>query len=122
MNLGHENDQRYIILAVQTVLSLHKNSLLIDSRKIEEIAEEVIRKAQMFKRITEKIESETETENQGKTWGKLLRKLSDEVLMDSYNEANKLSLEEEFIEILLEELHRRGIAIDSSRQTGTLPS
>ncbi|MCD9024166.1 sporulation histidine kinase inhibitor Sda [Cohnella sp. NL03-T5] len=45
-----------------------------------------------------------------------MRKLSDEALMDSYYEANKLLLEEEFIALLLEEINRRGIDVDSVRK------
>lgn len=38
-----------------------------------------------------------------------LMQLSDNQLIDAYNKANESSLEEEFIQLLREELDRRGI-------------
>jgi hypothetical protein len=46
----------------------------------------------------------------------LLSKLSDEVLIDSYKKAVLMKLHESFIELLQEELKRRGIETEDDRQ------
>lgn len=42
-------------------------------------------------------------------WGLLLRGLEDQILLESYQHAVKLMLEKDFIELLREELLRRGM-------------
>ncbi|MFC5401639.1 sporulation histidine kinase inhibitor Sda [Cohnella soli] len=52
-----------------------------------------------------------ELEFRRKTWDMLLHTLSDEALLESYFSAIKLNLKEEFIDLLLGEIHKRGIDI-----------
>lgn len=49
------------------------------------------------------------SEQKNRMWGLLLRGLEDEVLLESYQHAVKLMLEQDFIDLLREELQRRGI-------------
>ncbi|MCZ8522384.1 MULTISPECIES: sporulation histidine kinase inhibitor Sda [Paenibacillus] len=41
-----------------------------------------------------------------------MKLISNEILVDSYFKAVSLKLEEEFVELLLEEIHRREIKLD----------
>lgn len=111
MNVILDNDRAHIMIAAQTVLALNKERLSIDSVTIQELSEEIVNKAMLFKRVASEVESGGQ-DYKRKTWGQLLKRLNNDALMDSYYNALELMLEKEFIEMLLEEIRKRQLRID----------
>lgn len=109
--LSPADDRQFWIPAVQTVLLQMKDRLGLDPDTIKEISEDVARKAGMFKFVNE--EMERDSENKRKMWEKMLRKLSDEALLESYENAIRLRLEQAFIDMLAGEIKSRGLSLSA---------
>ena len=109
LDVNRADDRLHIIMAAQTVLALNQEQLSIDFQMIQQLSEDIVRKARWFKGIAEGVQEDPE--NKRKMWGMMLQRLEDKALVDSYLNAKELKLEQEFIDLLLNEIMKREIDI-----------
>lgn len=108
MILMSTDDEHYMTLAAQSVLWSKRNSLSLDPDDILDLSNQIRQEARLFKEASEAIRKRPERSSH-KKMDYILAQLKDEHLIESYTEAKHLKLDPDFVDLLRNEILRRGI-------------
>lgn len=105
--MSNQDDDHYMALAAQSVLWNYRQSLALDPEKIIDLSNRIQKEARLFKEASEAIRERPDRSSHKMDF--ILARLKDEHLIESYIEAQNLRLDAEFIDLLRNEILRRGI-------------